>query len=228
MLIVIAAIFARNALTDEQQAKLTPDLIDIESDLFNAVQNVRLEQGALNTALVVEGPISGTALRDVRTLRAQFDKNFNSGMAKLRGFPLPQLPQFAEQIGREKTALVAACAQAEAALRMPLAQRPTDISAKWVASVGAIVDSLDALAGQLESELGSEDAFTVTMVEIKQLAWAARAETGNDRFQIAQAIARKEVISTQQLDQFRLVTGRTDAVWKLIEDKVGQRSTPPN
>ena len=73
LLIIFAAISARQALTREQQAKLAPVLIGIESDFFNAVQDIRLERGTVNAALVTEQPISGTAARDVRALRAQFD-----------------------------------------------------------------------------------------------------------------------------------------------------------
>lgn len=226
LLIAFAAIFAREALINERQSKLAPVLIDIQSDFFNAVQALRLERGTVNTALVSEHPTSGTAIRDVGKLRAQFDNSLSSGMAKLRTFPLPRLPELLEEIGKQKNSLLALRAEADAALAKPLAQRPADISARWVSSVLSMVSSLNRVTDQLEGELSSEDGFIVSMLEIKQLAWAARAESGDDRFQLAQAIARGETPDEQRLESFKLVTGRTDAVWAVIKDRVRRPQVP--
>jgi hypothetical protein len=147
LLIAFAAMFAREALINERQSKLAPVLIDIQSDFFNAIQTVRLERGTVNTALVSEQPTSGTAIRDVGKLRAQFDNSLNSGMAKLRTFPLPRLPELLEEIGKRKNSLLALRAEADAALAKPLAQRPADISARWVSSVLSMVSSLNRVTG---------------------------------------------------------------------------------
>ena len=226
LLIIFAAISARQALTREQQAKLAPVLIGIESDFFNAVQDIRLERGTVNAALVTEQPISGTAARDVRALRAQFDKSLESGAARLRGFQLPGLPQFLDQIDQQKNALLAIRGEVDRAMAAPLAQRPADIAAKWVAAELSTVSLLNGLTDQLESELNREDGFIVTLVGFKQLAWAARAEGADDRFQVARAIVGSESLTKDQLEPFKLVTGRTDAVWKLMKDKVRQPQTP--
>jgi signal transduction histidine kinase len=65
------------------------------------------------------------------------------------------------------------------------------------------------------------------MIQLKQIAWSVRSDTGNDRLLVSEARVSGKRLTEEQREQFAVLTGRIDGAWKLIQDEARLKSTPP-
>ena len=82
------------------------------------------------------------------------------------------------------------------------------------------------LAGQLESELSRADSFVAEMIRIKQIVWPVRADSGDDRLLVREAMTSGAPLSAAQVREFDVLSGRIESVWRLLQDIGRQDSTP--
>jgi methyl-accepting chemotaxis protein len=226
ILAIIASIYALHAIDNEHRAKLTPAFINIETELYKALKGVRLEKSGLNAFILAESRIFRETSQYLERLREESKGALNSGLRKLQGLGQPGIQQLFDQITKQRNAYLPILAQAEEAAQKPRIERPADIIANLLAANGKLVDTIDAATDRLKNELDGEDQFVTGMVQVKQLAWATRTETRNDRFLITEAIAKGEPITEEEKVRFRMPAERTDVVWKLVEETIRQPHMP--
>src|ERR1700704_2618819 len=82
VLVTICAVYAMGASESREQARRVPILVDISSDLFTAIQNIRLERGTVNTALRTSTVIDPGSQSEIVKLRIASAKALNSALTK--------------------------------------------------------------------------------------------------------------------------------------------------
>src|SRR6185503_17993949 len=65
-----------------------------------------------------------------------------------------------------------------------------------------------------------------TMIHTKQIVWPVRADSGDERFLLREAMLSGKVLSPKQRQEFAALAGRIEGVWKLVQDE-GRRTTTP-
>ena len=65
------------------------------------------------------------------------------------------------------------------------------------------------------------------MVHTKQIVWSLRADTGDDRLLVREAMVAGKPLSDAQKQQFGFLAGRIEGAWKLIRDEAELDLTPP-
>ena len=227
VLVTICAVYAMNALEKREQARRVPILVNISSDLFTAIQNFRLERGNVNTALRVSTAVDADSQSQIAKLRVGSAKALDTALTKLRALNVDDAGPAIEAIGESRNALVQRRQEIDDALQQPKEQRAERIGANWVAAIDNLVHGIDNLSSVLEAELSREDTFIADMIQLKQIAWSVRSDTGDDRLLVSEARVSGKRLTDEQREQFAVLTGRIDGAWKLVQDETRLKSTPP-
>src|SRR5215468_7638845 len=83
VLATIFAIYAMHAVERREEVRRIPVIVDISYDLFAAIQDVRLERGAVNRALQVPEVATADARAEIAGLRKTSGASLDSALAKL-------------------------------------------------------------------------------------------------------------------------------------------------
>ena len=224
-LVTIFAILAVQAFERREEVRRIPIIVDISYDLFAAIQDFRLERGAVNRATANAGD-AGTVQTEIMALRESSAKSLDSALAKLSSFTVEGVEPTIKEIEAGRQAFVTLRGAVDEALKLPVAERPNDLPPKWLEANGRLVRAIDKLAGQLESELSRADSFVAEMIRIKQIVWPVRADSGDDRLLVREAMTSGTVLSAAKVREFDVLSGRIESVWRLIQDIGRQESTP--
>jgi signal transduction histidine kinase len=225
-LVAALAVYATSALESQEQARRVPAIIDISNDLYVAIQNLRTERGDVYTSLTSSGIAPSTTQREIAGFRLRSGHALDSVLAKLATVKPKDAGPAIGEIGVKRAAFAKVRPEVDAALLLPLEQRPKGLAAKWVKTYNELSDAMGRLAMRMESELTQSDPFVANMVRTKQIAWAVREDSGRDRFRIAEAITSGQPLSEEQRQQFAVLKGRIDGTWKLLQDEAELDATP--
>jgi signal transduction histidine kinase len=226
-LVIIFAIYAMRALANEREAQRIPTIVDISNDLFTAIQGFRLERGAVTHALDIAAPGDNSDAAEIATQRATADKALGSALAKLAAIKMNGAQPILNDINENRTRLVVLRRETVAALARPEDPHPAALSADWIAGSFKLVAAINALSSRLDNEFNESDPFIAKMMEIKRLSGSLRADSGEDRLLIAQALTAGARLSQTQRQQLAEARGRVDGKWAIIKDEASGPTIPP-
>jgi methyl-accepting chemotaxis protein len=226
-LVATFAISAGDAWQQRATALRALAVASVSNDLFTAMQNLRVERGTVNTAVSALEPVDAETQDGVAALRPKSDKALDSALAKLSAAALDGTGKQLADLRSGRDAIAAMRREVDGALQQPKERRPTDISKKWIASVGQMVDAIDSLSERLSNDINQSDAFIAEQMTIKRLAWALRDAAGTDRLTVGAAIAGGKGLSADQQRQLAVLEGRIGGAWKAIEEATKAPTTPP-
>jgi signal transduction histidine kinase len=226
-LVAIFAVYAVQALHSREIARRVPLIIDASYDLFGAVQTLRMERGTINTAFATPEPIDSDTQKTIADLRVQTTKSLDSALGKFGTLAVQEIAPVIEEIGQSGVALTEVRQRIDQALQQPKDKRPEKLGPQWIAANGRLVAAVDRLSSRLESELSQSDSFVAGMVHTKQIVWSLRADTGDDRLLVREAMVDGKPLSDAQKQHFAFLAGRIEGAWKLIREEADLDSTPP-
>ena len=227
VLVVIFAVDAVGAWESRDQARRVPKIVDISTDLFFAIQNFRVERGTVNTALATPEVVAPDAQSEIVAVRVRSTEALDTALTKLDAIPFANIETVLDEIVQARRALIAERALVDAALHQRKVDRPAEIGANWIAAVNAIVRSIEQLSSALEGELSRTDPFIADMIQIKQIVWSVRSDSGDDRLLVREAMVSGERLSDEQREEFARLSGRIEGAWKLVRDERRLPTTPP-
>jgi signal transduction histidine kinase len=210
-----------------QQAKRVPVIVEISTDLFLAIQDLRVERGITNTMLATADTLDADTRSQLETLRVQAHSALSSALGKLAPLSLETTRSAVERITQAREDLAELRRAADAALRESKPARPVDVSTKWISGVNELVAAIDALSKTLESDVSREDLFIADMIRVKQIVWSIRSDSGDDGLRVREAMVSGKPLSADQREQFARLAGRLEGGWKLVRDEDRLASMPP-
>ena len=225
-LVTVCVAFATQALNAQEEARRVPALIDLSNDLFEAIQNFRLERGNANTALTAPETVDAETTDDIAALRQRSSEAIDSALTRIATIRLSGSAPLIADIRGSRAAFENMRREVDAALQKPLAQRPSDLSARWVRADLRLLAAIERLSTRLENDLTESDAFVANLIRLKQMTWNARMDAGRDRVRIAGAIEAGR-LSQEQRDGLILLTGRIDGAWQMVRDRASLAVIPP-
>jgi methyl-accepting chemotaxis protein len=190
------------------------------------MQTLRIERGTVNTALVAAPPASADTLGDIDRLRGKSEAALDSAITKLGKLQLPDALTRISELRANRDALTRLRQDVDGAMRRPKEDRPPTLSKSWVAAVGSLVDTVDALSDRLSARIDETDAFVTDMTTIKALGWSVRDAAGTDRLMLGAAIGANNGLAADQQRQLAELAGRMANGWKLIGAMLQQPGMP--
>src|SRR4051812_27819294 len=156
MLVAIFALYGLYSLERRDAAQRIPLIVDASYDLFEAIQAIRLERGAVNRALP-EGA-DQAALKEIADLRRQSGKALDSALRKFARLKAPGIDRTIERLDEASAALGKTRAEVDPLVRQTNKDYAS-IRKRWIGSVDRLVDAIDSLSFQLEDTLSEADSF---------------------------------------------------------------------
>ncbi len=198
----------------------------LSNNLFQAMQNLRVERGTVNTALATPEILDPTTQAEIGALRSKSTAALQAALAKLADARLPEKQKWLSALGQARDGVEKARGEADAALQQPKDKRP-DLSKAWIGAIGAVVEAIDGLSEALSARINGSDPFIAQMMTVKELAWVARDAAGTDRLRIGAAIAAGKGISPERQLELATLGGRIEAAWKTLNDNVHADAPAP-
>ncbi|HYA74768.1 MAG TPA: methyl-accepting chemotaxis protein [Roseiarcus sp.] len=201
---------------------------DAEADRYIAgLYEVLLERLDTNNALLAAEPASATVLAKIEGHRKIITDNFDAGLAGLekRNFPNKQTLMQGLQAALQKAAEYRR--QADDAVKRPRDQRDENLL-KTFAPI--ITDSVNAALNVWYSALYStakNDPQLARLASIKEIGWRMRDYSGQERANIASAIASGAPIPANRLAANAEMRSRVDILWQQLRNLTLDDDTHP-
>src|ERR1051326_7841028 len=222
MLVAIFAVYGRQALETRDAVQGIPVIVDASYDLFEAIQSIRLERGAVNR--ILPEVADADALKEIADLRAHSGKALDSALRKFAGVKALGIEQNIARVNAARTELVRMRTEVDPLLPQPMKDYGP-VRKRWIAAVDRLVEAIDALSMQIEDTLPDTDGFIAQMIRIKQLVWPVRSDSGNDRL-LLRASMEEGRLGPEQRHELDLMAGRLFGGWKLVLEQGSRPDTP--
>jgi methyl-accepting chemotaxis protein len=228
MAAVLVLTFALSAERDWQRwgaAEQARAVSAVSSDLFTALQNIRVERGTVNTALTADEVASAETQADIAALRHKSEGALESGLTRLDKLQLGEEFTRVSDLRNKQATLAKLRQEVDSAMRVGKSGRPA-LKKSWIAAVNPVVEGIDALSDRLSARIDAADPFITDMTTIKALAWSVRDAAGTDRLMVGAAIAGNNGLPQDQQRQLAELAGRMATGWKLIGAMLEQPGMP--
>jgi signal transduction histidine kinase len=228
MLVGLFAVSAGRALDARERARRVPAIVEISDDLFAAIQAYRGERGTVNTSLYTPDPIDRDTADEISDMRVRSARSLASALTKLKAVGFPGVDGEVAEIRKQRAAFEALRREVDRTLPLPISRRPADLDARWIAADGKLVTAIEALSTRLERALSQDDPFIAQMIQIKQISWTVRADSGDDRLLVREAAVKGKRLTPADQRELATLAGRIVGAWDLVKREASAPGTPPD
>jgi len=223
----VCGVYALSALRNQEQARRVPQVLELSNNLYAALGAIRAERGRAFRLVASSRFATRADNAELDRMRAASDKILTATLAELAVLAFDQRDKSVTEIRDARIGFEALRQQLDATLKMPLEDRPADLTERWAATYNRLADAIDQVSNRLENELTVTDAVVAGLVRIKQVAWSLRTEIGRDRVRVATAIAKGQSPDGDFRLELATIAGRIDGQWKILKDRVALSDIPP-
>jgi methyl-accepting chemotaxis protein len=194
--------------------------------VFIALQGLRSERGPTRVALAAPDPASQSFIAVNAKLHVTADAAMADTMRLCAQVDCAGAePQIVAGLRASFDKVVAMRSGANAALLIPLAQRPAGISKTFNDTITDLVDRLERIAIILGEKVRMTNAETAELMEIKQLGWLARDGVGLERTFLIEGVGTQK-LTPAVLTKITELRGRAEVTWSVVRE-LGARAGVP-
>ena len=224
ILLTVCATYAAYTYQRWRAAEKAQATVAVSRDLFDAIQNVRLQRGVI--AAAIEGPGESVSI-PVRRQLAHAQVEISTALAAA----LNRLDRTrggggaAARLRAEQARFLAARRVAESQMTVtgPQAQAAADA---WIAADDRFVNTMVATSSEMSSLVHRQDGLLGRMVSISRLAWSARAAAGDTWIILHRALQQNRPLTAGENSALAEMSGRVQGSWDMVEG-LGQLSDTP-
>jgi methyl-accepting chemotaxis protein len=227
MLFWLGLVPMMDAMTRFHAARQLAAVTETSRDLFDTLQNLRLERGALNAALTAPGPISPQLKTEVPQHRGAVEAAFARTIAMTAQLDLAGLTPVVEQLQQTHQHLADLRAKADAAAEQPKTARDPAIVAAWPETGEALLTLLTAATDLVDASIRRRDAVIDNLLVVKREAWVAREFAGVESQTGSAAIASGKPWTTAQIQTYSEAVGRQATAWQAVTEVAGRADASP-
>ena len=217
LLVSVFAYTAKQAYDRREYAVRLLNTVDVLNDVFAAEEVLRLQQGAVTTALMQPAPADAATRAAIVALHKAADAAISATRERSSveaGGPIPNLARIrqARQLYQKNYA------EALRSLSLPFAARPASLSEDWPGSVAGLVTAINLRTRQRSMFIADASALNNELTKVIRLVWAVRETVGLDRRHIAEVIIAGKKLTSEQLQQFAEQEGNTAYPWTALQN----------
>ena len=224
ILLAVCATYGAYTFQRWRAAEKVEATVAVSRDLFDAMQNVRLQRGVI--AAAIEGPDESVSA-PIRRQLAQAQVEISSALAAA----LNRLDRtgdgavLAARLRAEQARFLAARRVAESQMTMTGPQALADADA-WIAANDRFVNTMAGVSSEMASLVHRQDGLLGRMVSISRLAWSARAAAGDTWIILHRALEQNRPLTPGENGALAQMAGRVQGSWDMVEG-LGQLSDTP-
>ncbi|MDX2168991.1 MAG: HAMP domain-containing methyl-accepting chemotaxis protein [Deltaproteobacteria bacterium] len=201
-------------------------IAEVSNQAFQVMHNLRLDRSRTVRGLNAPDAIEGEA----KTLQAQ---TRNGGAAALQAVnqTLPRT-DFADRdasvakLAQLSKSLTALFAESAAALERPKAERRAGLAEQFDKEATVMLEFLEQLSARLVAAVKLQDATVDQMMQIKQLAWAARQSGGDASVAVSSVLSGQKKAAPDQPVKFHAALAQARGAWASLEDVAAGTTLP--
>jgi methyl-accepting chemotaxis protein len=193
---------------------------------FKAMNNMRADRGVTMRLLTVPEAIDPAILDYTRKIRDDELPAFRAAVGLLGGIDFADKSTLYPELQRLLASLTKLQSDSWADFTSAKPTRQDDMAKQYDKEGTALLDALDRLAARLFAAVRHGDAVVDHMLEMKQLAWFVRNQTGEASFLIVNGLATGKMPPDARARYLALVGGSMTA-WAALEDMAFGADLPP-
>jgi methyl-accepting chemotaxis protein len=218
---------AASAWRDHSSATMAKEFDIGATQFINGLYDVLLERLDTNNALQAAEPASGAAISKIDAYRKSVKAQFDVGLEILRQQDFPNKAALLQELTGALQRANAARAQADAAIKMPLAQRDENLRKTFVPTITASVNAaLKVWFAALYSS-AKNDADLMRLASVKEIGWRMRDHSGQERAVVAGAIASAGQIPADRNIFILEQRARVALLWGQLQNLTAESNTHP-
>lgn len=190
-------------------------------DLFRAASAMRLERGETLTSLA--GPAPDPDGIRIRPRRNEAEAATSIAIAALRS---SGLAEEAIRLDRSRAAVTELRNQADAALRLPRAERSPELTRRWAEGSLAHVNNLLAITDAVEDLAMLKDPAVDQLVAMRRAGWVLRSSVGDVTLAISAAISGGRAWTAEEALTALRAQGQVDAAWAQLQQTTRNAPAP--
>ncbi len=150
------------------------ELTRVDRALFDAMQNVRVQGGAIQTALqTLDDPKARIA-----EVRAGVDAKLAKGMSSLEKTRLPETARYVADFKKDQAESKAKAALVDEQAAKPRAERDVRLVAPWIATTQKLGESIVDISDGVASHIRRVDPHLAELAQVREAAWTMRSAFG--------------------------------------------------
>ncbi|HWK97101.1 MAG TPA: methyl-accepting chemotaxis protein [Pseudolabrys sp.] len=214
-LVVVLTFGVWQSWRELQKATRLVHVADASDGLFNALHNLRPDRSTSFRDMRSDqyGPISST-LRDLR--KAEMDA-LSSALAVLHAHDLGQKETGVPELERAVQKQAALHKETEAAIALPKASRKAGLDQEIFNSSNELIAAVEKVSAGLVDLVKLDNSYVGHLMQIKQLAWAARNSAGNANLILYNGLLGLKM-APDALTKYSGHLLETNAQWAAIQD----------
>ena len=221
LVVLLVSVFtysAGQAYAKREDAARLLKTVDVLRNVYIAEDALRSEQGAVNTALTIETPVS-PKVKDLlerlhRSANAAISATRDSSRIEANGGPTPNGAQIRQALVQYEQRY----AEVTRLLNLPDEARPKSMSQDWTEAVNGVAAAINLRTRERSMYIADSTPANNELTKIIRIVWAMRDTAGKDRRQLADAMILKKKITTPELQDFAEQEGNIDSPWAVIQN----------
>ncbi|SBW00310.1 putative methyl-accepting chemotaxis receptor/sensory transducer protein [uncultured Alphaproteobacteria bacterium] len=169
------------------------ELAKVDRALFDAMQHVRVQGGAIQTALLTTEAPKDRIAEIRRASAAQLD----AAIAALDRTKLPETPQLLSRIRAQREEIKAKESLIAAEAERPRADRDVRNVAPWISTTQKMAAELVAIGAQVSVRVRAVDPALAELSQTREAAWAIRSAFGLNCSVLRPNIAESEPLTAE-------------------------------
>ena len=227
MALIVTVIFALGAW--DSWARLTTvkriaAAADASADVFTALHNLRVDRSYTFRDLNADKQLTemSPALKEMRDADMPALK---STLTKLEAADFPERQTFLTSLRDAIKKLEALHQESAAAFSKPKAERRPALAKEYFDEAGALLQLLENISTQLNNSVKLADSFVDQLLDIKQLAWAARNASGDNAVMITNGIGGAP-FTQELLIKYSANDARVEVAWAALTEIAASMPMP--
>ncbi len=198
---------------------------EVTEHLFTALHNLRVDRSSTTRDLRKDQP-SAASTQQALAARAAELAALERSVATLAAIGTDEMSAAARTLAEDARRLAALHAEAEAAIRLPKAERRAGLLDEFVKTTNALVDRLEATSRSIGIGVKLADPMIDKLLDVKQLVWQTRAAVGEASAMVSAGVAGL-ALAPDFRQGFAGQMARAEASWSAARDLVAGLDMPP-
>ncbi|HEX4097985.1 MAG TPA: HAMP domain-containing protein, partial [Caulobacteraceae bacterium] len=225
---ILLAICAAYAAFTYQRWRAAEDVqatVGVSRDLFDAMQNVRLQRGVIAAAIEAPAALTSAEQGELTASRAEISLDLTSALARLERGGAPDSAQLAARLRAGRARFMAAQKIAESQVGRGEVEGEA-ASKAWIAADDRFVATMVGISSEMSDLVHRQDGLLGRMVSISRLAWSTRSAAGDTWIILHRALVRARPLAPQESVTLAELVGREEGAWDMVEG-LGHLSDTP-